>query len=140
MISEFKSQIGADRVKISNNPKGHQNGRNKDTILAAHLHTYEIQANTVLNKKRASNNGNSSRHANNKRTKSNDLENSDGINISSTKASAKRSDRLKVDNFLVCEYDEKLIPDKVNSDTTLSTLSSVITNTSSINKRISLCH
>ena len=30
----------ADRVKISNIPKGHQNGRNKDTILAAHLHTH----------------------------------------------------------------------------------------------------
>ena len=133
-----KGQIVADWVKISNNPKGHQNGRNKDTILAAHLHTYEIQANTVLDKKRASYNGNSSRHVNNKRKKSNDLENSDGINISSTKASARRSDRLKVDNFLECEYDEKLIPDKVNSDTTLSTLSSVITNTSSIDKRIPL--
>jgi hypothetical protein len=47
----------ADRVKISNNPKGHQNGRNKDTILAAHLHTYKIQDDSSTNRKRPGDNG-----------------------------------------------------------------------------------
>jgi len=47
-----KGQIVVDRVKISNNPEGHKNGRNEDTILAAHLHTYKIQDNSLINRKK----------------------------------------------------------------------------------------
>lgn len=135
-----KGQIVADRIKISNNPKGHQNGRNKDTILAAHLHTYDIQENKSDDKKRHINTLTSIE--NKKKARPNTITTSFKEQISSEAMSSgtqisrpRRSDRLSISNLLVCEFEET-----IESQNISSTLTSILNEPNCAEKRIPLCH
>ena len=128
-----KGQIVADRVKISNNPKGHQNGRNKDTILAAHLHTYEIKPNTLA-KDSTVDKHKQNVDNNRKRARVDEAPPLNQVDQATTTDKTRRSDRLRLSQLLTCE--QYLIGDsQVNS-----TLTAIFTTTNNVDNRIPLCH